>query len=63
MTLNSLIAAQLLQEKNPSMQMSDLLKRSEMVFDYMREKNQPKTYITITPKKNLVEKHINGLGF
>lgn len=38
-TLNSLIAAQLLQEKNPSMQMSDLLKRSEMVFDYMREKN------------------------
>lgn len=62
-TLNSLIAAQVLQEKNPSMEMSDLLKRSEMVFSYMREKSHPKTYITVTPKKNLVEKHIDGLGF
>lgn len=43
--------------------MSNLLKRSEMVYSYMREKRHPKTYITVTPKKSLVEKHLNGLGF
>jgi len=62
-TLNSLISSWLLQETNPSLQMSDLLKRSEMVYNYMREKPWLKTHMTVRPMKNLVEKHITGLGF
>lgn len=33
-----------------------------MIYNYMREKSQTKTYIRIPPKQNLVEKHIAGLG-
>ena len=63
MTLNSLLSSWLLQETNPSVQMSDLLKRSEMVYSYMREKPWLKTHMNVRPMKNLVEKHITGLGF
>jgi len=45
------------------MQMSDLLKRSEMVYSYMKEKPWLKTHMNVRPMKHLVEKHIAGLGF
>ena len=43
--------------------MSDLLKRSEMVYSYMKEKTWLKTHMNVRPMRPLVEKHIAGLGF
>ena len=45
------------------MQISSLLSKSAMVYEYMREKPWVKTYMTVKPMKILSEKHIRGLGF
>ena len=62
-TLNSLLSSVILQEKNPSMQLSDLIDKSSMVYDYLKEKPLLATYMTVKPMKALVQMHIAGLGF
>ena len=61
-TLNSLLSSQLLQTRQPSMQMSKLLERSGMIYDYIKTK-RIKTYMTYKPMQNLTKHHITGLGF
>ena len=43
--------------------MSELLHKSEMLYEYMKEKPWLKTYMTFKPMKNITEHHIKGLGF
>jgi len=43
--------------------MSELLEKSDMIYDYMKEKPFLKTYMTYKPMKSICEKHISGLGF
>ena len=61
-TLNSLLSSQLLQTQEPSIQMSSLLERSSMIYDYIKTK-RIKTYMTYKPMKSISEKHVRGLGF
>ena len=61
-TLNSLLSSQLLQTSEPSIQMSSLLERSSMIYDYIKTK-RIKTYMTYKPMKSISEKHVRGLGF
>jgi len=44
----------ILQEKNPSMQLSDLIDKSSMVYEYLKEKEWLETYMTVKPMKSLV---------
>jgi len=62
-TLNSIISACLLQENNPSMQMSSLLEKAGMIYDYLKEKPWLTTFMTTKPMKNLAQLHVKGLGF
>ena len=62
-TLNSLLSAWLLQEKGKKIKMSELLKKSGMIYDYLQSKPWVKTYMTVRPMKGYVERHVSRLGF
>lgn len=62
-TLNSLLSAWILHEKNSEMQLSSLIDKSSITYDYMKSKNHVKTYMTVKPMANLVTKHVGALGF
>ena len=53
-TLNSLLSSWILHEKNPTMQLSTLLDKSAMIYEYMKVKPWVKTYMTVKPMKLLV---------
>jgi len=62
-TLNSIISTCLLQEKAQLMPMKDLLEKSTVIYDYIKQKKTSTTYMNVKPQQPLVEKHIAGLGF
>ena len=62
-TLNSLLSAFLLQEKDSKMLMSDLLSKSGMLYDYLQSKPSVKTYMTVPPMLGIAQRHITNLGF
>ena len=63
LTLNSLLSAWLLQEKAEQIKMSELLKKAEMIYDYLQVKPWVKTYMTTKPMPDLAERHVSALGF
>lgn len=62
-TLNSLIAAVLLYERQKSIKMSDLLYISDQIYQYVKKKQNSTTLMQVKPQQILVEKHIEGLNF
>lgn len=63
MTLNSLIAAVLLQEQSDSIMMKDLIQRTGTIYAYLMSKKKTCTNMTLVPQQLLVERHLTGLGF
>ena len=53
LTLNSLLSAWILQEQAEQIKMSDLLKKAEMIYDYLQVKPWVKTYMTTKPMPDL----------
>ena len=45
------------------MNMSKLLEKTSMIYDYIKVKTSIMTYMQVKPLKLLVEKHVEGLGF
>lgn len=45
------------------MQLSQLLHKSGMIYEYLKLKPWMTTYMNVKPMKKLTEKHISGLGF
>lgn len=43
--------------------MSKLLSKAGVIYDYLKVKPWVKTYMTVRPKKTLVLKQIEGIGF
>lgn len=43
--------------------MSDLLERAGTIYEYIKMKKKACTYMQVRPQQNLVEKHVEGLGF
>ena len=43
--------------------MSELLKKAEMIYDYLQVKPWVKTYMTTKPMPGLAERHVSALGF
>ena len=43
--------------------MSDLLKKAEMIYDYLQVKPWVKTYMTTKPMPDLAQRHVSALGF
>ena len=62
-TLNSLLSSWILQEKNPSMQMSTLVEKSRMTYNYMRQKPWFTTHMGVEPMNPICELTVKGLGF
>ena len=57
------MSAFILQEENETMEMSKLLEKSTMIYDYIKVKSSVTTYMQVKPMQVLVEKHVEGLGF
>mmetsp|Transcript_15899 Transcript_15899/g.21532 ORF Transcript_15899/g.21532 Transcript_15899/m.21532 type:complete len:149 (+) Transcript_15899:2661-3107(+) len=45
------------------MQLSQLLSKSGMIYEYLKQKHYLLTYMTVKPMQKLSEKHVRGLGF
>jgi len=43
--------------------MSQLLRESGAVYDYLKTKSFVSTYMTVKPMQTLVETHVDGMGF
>ena len=63
LTLNAILSTCLLYQDSTEMLLSDLLKKSETVYEYLKQKPRIKTYMTFKPHKTLVKKHLQALGF
>jgi glycerol-3-phosphate O-acyltransferase len=62
-TLNSLIAAVLLNARKQSIEMADLLHVTNLLYQYVKKKQNSSTLMQVKPQQILVEKHIEGLNF
>jgi hypothetical protein len=62
-TLNSLIAACLLNSNGDLMPVQDIINQTTMFFNYLKIKRSAPTFMQTKPTQILVEKHIEGLGF
>ena len=45
------------------MEMSKLLEKTTMIYEYIKVKKSVMTYMQVKPLKLLLEKHVEGLGF
>lgn len=43
--------------------MAALVKKLNLIYDYIKTKNLCVTHITVPPKEILVRRHVKGLGF
>lgn len=61
--LNSIIAACILQKGGEKLAMSQLLKKADHIYEYIKTKRYVGTYMEVSPQQTLVEIHVDGMGF
>ena len=62
-TFNSILSAILLNEIEDTVKMSSLVEKASTIFEYIREKPQAFTYMTISANQTIIEKELLALGF
>lgn len=62
-SLSTIVAAVLLQQRGDTLRMKDLLWTIRIIFNYIKMKANCNLVMSLPPQQPLVEKHVTGLGF